>query len=88
MLRHPAALPSSRLGGSTSIGRTSATHEIQSPRSMVGVILQDTPLLHFQGREAAKKVHVHETIMHTPEKYTTKLGERGLMLVGARSSGG
>lgn len=32
--------------------------------------------------EAAKKAHVHEAILRLPEKYHTKVGERGLMLSG------
>ncbi|KAI0748288.1 P-loop containing nucleoside triphosphate hydrolase protein [Daedaleopsis nitida] len=72
--------------------------QIRSLRSVVGVVPQDTPLFHSDvlqniryGRldasddevvEAARKAHVHEAIMRLPEKYHTKVGERGLMLSG------
>lgn len=72
--------------------------QINSLRSAIGVVPQDTPLFHSDvlqniryGRlsasdeevvEAAKKAHVHEAIMRLPEKYGTKVGERGLMLSG------
>ncbi|KAI0351732.1 P-loop containing nucleoside triphosphate hydrolase protein [Trametes cingulata] len=72
--------------------------QIASLRSAIGVVPQDTPLFHSDvlqniryGRldasddevvEAAKKAHVHEAIMRLPDKYKTKVGERGLMLSG------
>ncbi|KAI0745937.1 P-loop containing nucleoside triphosphate hydrolase protein [Earliella scabrosa] len=72
--------------------------QIKSLRSAIGVVPQDTPLFHSDvlqniryGRltasddevvEAAKKAHVHDAIMRLPEKYNTKVGERGLMLSG------
>ncbi|TFK82112.1 P-loop containing nucleoside triphosphate hydrolase protein [Polyporus arcularius HHB13444] len=72
--------------------------QIQSLRSAIGVVPQDTPLFHSDvlqniryGRlsasdeevyEAAKKAHVHESILRLPDKYHTKVGERGLMLSG------
>ncbi|KAI0822564.1 P-loop containing nucleoside triphosphate hydrolase protein [Trametes gibbosa] len=72
--------------------------QIASLRRVIGVVPQDTPLFHSDvlqniryGRlnasdeevfEAARKAHVHESIMKLPEKYHTKVGERGLMLSG------
>ncbi|KAI0635569.1 P-loop containing nucleoside triphosphate hydrolase protein [Trametes polyzona] len=72
--------------------------QIASLRSAIGVVPQDTPLFHSDvlqniryGRldasddeviEAARKAHVHEAIMRLPDKYKTKVGERGLMLSG------
>ncbi|KAI0715771.1 P-loop containing nucleoside triphosphate hydrolase protein [Cerioporus squamosus] len=72
--------------------------QLKSLRSAIGVVPQDTPLFHSDvlqniryGRldasdeevyEAAKKAHVHEAILRLPEKYHTKVGERGLMLSG------
>lgn len=72
--------------------------QLSSLRGAVGVVPQDTPLFHSDvlqnvryGRldasdeevmEAARKAHVHEAIMRLPEKYATKVGERGLMLSG------
>ncbi|KAI0649493.1 P-loop containing nucleoside triphosphate hydrolase protein [Trametes meyenii] len=72
--------------------------KISSLRSAIGVVPQDTPLFHSDvlqniryGRlnasdeeviEAAAKAHVHQAIMRLPEKYHTKVGERGLMLSG------
>ena len=71
---------------------------LKSLRSAIGVVPQDTPLFHSDvlhniryGRldatdeevmEAARKAHVHEAILKLPEKYQTKVGERGLMLSG------
>jgi ATP-binding cassette subfamily B (MDR/TAP) protein 7 len=64
----------------------------------VGVVPQDTPLFHADilhniryGRldatddeviVAARKANVHDTIMRLPDKYATKVGERGLMISG------
>lgn len=72
--------------------------QINSLRSKVGVVPQDTPLFHADimhniryGRldatdeevmTAARKANVHNTIMHLPHKYETKVGERGLMISG------
>ncbi|RPD72379.1 P-loop containing nucleoside triphosphate hydrolase protein [Lentinus tigrinus ALCF2SS1-7] len=72
--------------------------QIKSLRSAIGVVPQDTPLFHSDvlqniryGRldasdeevyEAARKAHVHEAILRLPDKYNTKVGERGLMLSG------
>ncbi|OJT14995.1 Iron-sulfur clusters transporter ATM1, mitochondrial [Trametes pubescens] len=72
--------------------------QIASLRRAIGVVPQDTPLFHSDvlqniryGRldasdeevmEVAKKAHVHEAVMRLPDKYKTKVGERGLMLSG------
>lgn len=72
--------------------------QLASLRSAVGVVPQDTPLFHADimhnvryGRmdasdeeviAAAKKAHVHETIMTLPDQYATTVGERGLMVSG------
>ncbi|KAH9921201.1 P-loop containing nucleoside triphosphate hydrolase protein [Epithele typhae] len=71
---------------------------LQSLRAAVGVVPQDTPLFHSDvmhniryGRldatdeevvEVAKQARVHDAIMRLPDKYATKVGERGLMLSG------
>ncbi|GAB1521900.1 Iron-sulfur clusters transporter atm1, mitochondrial [Rhizoctonia solani] len=72
--------------------------QLASLRANVGVVPQDTPLFHADilhniryGRlgatdeevmGAARKANVHDTIMRLPEKYATKVGERGLMISG------
>ena len=72
--------------------------QLKSLRSAIGVVPQDTPLFHSDvlhniryGRldasdeevvEAARKAHVHDAILRLPEKYQTKVGERGLLLSG------
>ncbi|KAG8737822.1 Iron-sulfur clusters transporter atm1, mitochondrial [Ceratobasidium sp. 428] len=72
--------------------------QIESLRSKIGVVPQDTPLFHEDilhniryGRldatdeevmVAARKANVHDTIMRLPDKYATKVGERGLMVSG------
>ncbi|CAE6410527.1 unnamed protein product [Rhizoctonia solani] len=72
--------------------------QLASLRSNVGVVPQDTPLFHADilhniryGRldatdeevmAAARKANVHDTVMRLPEKYATKVGERGLMISG------
>ncbi|WRT69765.1 iron-sulfur clusters transporter ATM1, mitochondrial [Kwoniella shivajii] len=71
---------------------------LESLRKSIGVVPQDTPLFHAdilhnirygnleatdeQVIEAAKKAHVEETIQRLPDKYKTKVGERGLMISG------
>ncbi|WWC65897.1 iron-sulfur clusters transporter ATM1, mitochondrial [Kwoniella dejecticola CBS 10117] len=71
---------------------------LESLRKSIGVVPQDTPLFHAdilhnirygnleatdeQVIEAAKKAHVEETIQRLPDKYQTKVGERGLMISG------
>ncbi|CAE6526728.1 unnamed protein product [Rhizoctonia solani] len=72
--------------------------QLSSLRSNVGVVPQDTPLFHAdilhnirygrldatdeQVMDAARKANVHDTIMRLPDKYATKVGERGLMISG------
>ncbi|TCD61866.1 Iron-sulfur clusters transporter atm1, mitochondrial [Steccherinum ochraceum] len=72
--------------------------QLESIRKSIGVVPQDTPLFHSDvlhnvryGRldatdeevmEAAKKAHVHDAVMRLPDKYATKVGERGLMVSG------
>ena len=72
--------------------------QLASLRGAIGVVPQDTPLFHSDvlqniryGRldasddevfAVAKKAHVHDAIMRLPDKYATKVGERGLMLSG------
>ena len=71
---------------------------LQSLRKSIGVVPQDTPLFHADilhnvryGRmdatdeevmEACRKAKVAKTIEGLPEKYGTKVGERGLMISG------
>lgn len=71
---------------------------LDSLRKSIGVVPQDTPLFHAdilhnirygnldatdeQVVEAAKKAQVDATIQKLPEKYQTKVGERGLMISG------
>ncbi len=72
--------------------------KLDSLRKAIGVVPQDTPLFHADimhniryGKleatdeeviEAAKLAQVHNTIESLPEKYGTKVGERGLMVSG------
>ncbi|KAF9053910.1 P-loop containing nucleoside triphosphate hydrolase protein [Hymenopellis radicata] len=72
--------------------------QMESLRSNIGVVPQDTPLFHADimhnvryGRltatdeeviQATTKANVHKTIMGLPEGYKTKVGERGLMISG------
>lgn len=72
--------------------------KLDSLRRAIGVVPQDTSLfnntifynVHY-GRidateqevyEAARRAQIHDVIMSLPEKYETKVGERGLMLSG------
>lgn len=71
---------------------------LDSLRRVIGVVPQDTSLFNNTifynvqyGRinatpeevyEAAKRAQIHDVIMSLPEKYDTKVGERGLMLSG------
>ncbi|CDZ98636.1 atp-binding cassette transporter [Phaffia rhodozyma] len=72
--------------------------ELDSLRRAIGVVPQDTPLFHAdilhnvrygrldatdeEVKEACRKAHVEQTIESLPEKYLTKVGERGLMISG------
>jgi len=73
-----------------------------SLRSAIGIVPQDTVLfndtilynIHY-GRpgaspeevvEAAKAAHIHEFIESLPDRYESRVGERGLKLSGARSN--
>jgi ABC transporter ATM len=72
--------------------------QMESVRRAIGVVPQDTPLFHSDvlhnvryGRldasdeevmQAARKANVHDAIMRLPNKYATKVGERGLMISG------
>jgi ABC-type transport system involved in Fe-S cluster assembly fused permease/ATPase subunit len=70
----------------------------ESLRQAIGVVPQDTVLFndtieyniaygnphatHAQIEEAARQAHIHTFIMSLPEKYKTRVGERGLKLSG------
>lgn len=70
----------------------------QSLRSIMGVVPQDTVLFndtieynigygdphatHAQIAEAARQAHIHTFIMSLPQRYETRVGERGLKLSG------
>ncbi|KAJ9097747.1 Iron-sulfur clusters transporter atm1, mitochondrial [Naganishia friedmannii] len=72
--------------------------QLESLRKAIGVVPQDTPLFHADimhniryGRldatdeevvAAARRAQVDKTIQTLPEKYSTKVGERGLMVSG------
>ena len=72
--------------------------ELASLRKAIGVVPQDTPLFHAdvlhnirygnleaadeQVVEAARMAQVEGTIERLPDKYATKVGERGLMISG------
>lgn len=72
--------------------------EIESLRKAIGVVPQDTPLFHSdimhnirygnleatdeQVKEAAFMANVGKTIESLPDKWQTKVGERGLMISG------
>ncbi|CAG8507138.1 138_t:CDS:10 [Acaulospora colombiana] len=71
---------------------------LESLRSNIGVVPQDTTLFNntiyhniaygkitanpSEVELAAKKANIHDVIMSLPDKYNTKVGERGLMLSG------
>ncbi|CAL9227205.1 unnamed protein product [Arabidopsis halleri] len=71
---------------------------LESLRSSIGVVPQDTVLfndtifhnIHYgnlsateeEVYEAARRAAIHDTIMKFPDKYSTAVGERGLMLSG------
>ncbi|GAB5592954.1 Iron-sulfur clusters transporter atm1 [Umbelopsis nana] len=72
--------------------------KLESLRKVIGVVPQDTTLFNNTiyhniryGRidateqevyDAARRAEIHDTIMALPDKYETKVGERGLMLSG------
>ncbi|KAJ9126554.1 Iron-sulfur clusters transporter atm1, mitochondrial [Naganishia onofrii] len=72
--------------------------QLESLRKAIGVVPQDTPLFHADimhniryGRldatdeevvAAARRAQVDKTIQTLPDKYSTKVGERGLMVSG------
>jgi ATP-binding cassette subfamily B (MDR/TAP) protein 7 len=72
--------------------------QLDSLRRAIGVVPQDTPLFHAdilhnvrygkmdatdeEVREACRRAHVDQTIESLPDKYATKVGERGLMISG------
>jgi ATP-binding cassette subfamily B (MDR/TAP) protein 7 len=72
--------------------------QLESLRRAIGVVPQDTPLFHSdilhnirygrldasdeEVKEAARKAEVYETVERLPEKWHTKVGERGLMISG------
>lgn len=72
--------------------------KLDSLRKAIGVVPQDTSLFNntiyynvAYGRigasqdevhQAAKRAQIHDVIMSLPDKYDTKVGERGLMLSG------
>jgi ATP-binding cassette, subfamily B (MDR/TAP), member 7 len=71
---------------------------LESLRKAIGVVPQDTPLFNNtiehniqygdldaspeQVRKAAKRAHIHDTIMQFPDGYQTMVGERGMMISG------
>ncbi|KAL7425175.1 Iron-sulfur clusters transporter atm1, mitochondrial [Cryptotrichosporon argae] len=79
-------------------GQDISAVSLDSLRRNIGVVPQDTPLFHAdilhnirygnlaatdaQVVEAAKKAQVDATIQRLPDKYKTKVGERGLMISG------
>jgi ABC transporter ATM len=72
--------------------------EIESLRKAIGVVPQDTPLFHSdilhnirygrlsatddEVKRAAELANVAKTVESLPEKWNTKVGERGLMISG------
>ncbi|GAA94887.1 uncharacterized protein L969DRAFT_86188 [Mixia osmundae IAM 14324] len=71
---------------------------LESLRRSIGVVPQDTPLFHSdimhnirygnleatddEVKAAARKAHVWDTVERLPDKWATKVGERGLMISG------
>ncbi|KAJ4375275.1 Iron-sulfur clusters transporter atm1, mitochondrial [Neocucurbitaria cava] len=71
---------------------------LDSLRRAIGVVPQDTPLfnntiqhnIHYgnldatqeQVHEAARRAHIHESIVKFPDGYETMVGERGMMISG------
>jgi ATP-binding cassette subfamily B (MDR/TAP) protein 7 len=72
--------------------------QLESLRKSIGVVPQDTPLFHSdilhnirygrldasdeEVKDAARKAEVYETVERLPDKWHTKVGERGLMISG------
>jgi len=72
--------------------------QLESLRKAIGVVPQDTPLFndtiehnikygrldatHEDFESAAKRAQIHDIIQEFPDKYKTKVGERGLMISG------
>lgn len=72
--------------------------QLESLRKAIGVVPQDTPLFndtiehnikygrldatHEEFESAAKRAQIHDIIQEFPDKYKTKVGERGLMISG------
>lgn len=79
-------------------GQDIKTVSLETLRKAIGVVPQDTPLFHAdilhnvrygnldatdeEVIEACKKAQVDATVQKLPEKYNTKVGERGLMISG------
>jgi ATP-binding cassette subfamily B (MDR/TAP) protein 7 len=79
-------------------GQDIKTVSLETLRKAIGVVPQDTPLFHAdilhnvrygnldatddEVIEACKKAQVDATVQKLPEKYHTKVGERGLMISG------
>jgi ATP-binding cassette subfamily B (MDR/TAP) protein 7 len=71
---------------------------MESLRKKIGVVPQDTALFNDtieynirygrptateeEVKEAARMAHIHSAIEHLPDRYATRVGERGLMLSG------
>jgi ATP-binding cassette subfamily B (MDR/TAP) protein 7 len=79
-------------------GQDIKTVSLETLRKAIGVVPQDTPLFHAdilhnvrygnleatdeQVIQACQKAQVDATVQKLPEKYQTKVGERGLMISG------
>jgi ABC-type transport system involved in Fe-S cluster assembly fused permease/ATPase subunit len=79
-------------------GKNVRALQLESLRKAIGVVPQDIVLFNssiyyniaygrpsatrFEVEEAARKADIHNLIMGLPEKYETRVGERGLMLSG------
>jgi ATP-binding cassette subfamily B protein len=81
-------------------GRDIRTYTIESLRSQISIVMQDSPLFALSVRdniafgatsgssqeitEAARIANAHDFIMHLPQQYDTVLGERGATLSGGQ----
>jgi ABC transporter ATM len=70
-------------------GQDIKTVSLETLRKAIGVVPQDTPLFHADilhnvryGNLEASDEQVDATVQKLPEKYQTKVGERGLMISG------